>query len=70
MSWISVKDELPPMHIQVLIHAYGFTAVAARQCENEWETHCSDWLWYINPHHQKRKTTVTHWMHLPDAPTT
>lgn len=60
-KWIKVEDGLPAVKKEVLV-TDGKDIYMARL----WDINSSrtDWVFY----HEVDKTTITHWMNLPDLP--
>ena len=66
-AWISVKDRLPEPGLRVLATDGNFVGESYISTAGNWYRYGTPWTvawkdW------SKDKTTVTHWMPLPDAP--
>ncbi len=69
MSWISVKDELPPNKHEVMYFATMDNGqnkeIMIGHREDELWTHC---CMFYSTRYLSELVTVTHWMELPDYP--
>lgn len=69
-KWISVKDELPPTSVRVLVwHRHRKTWLSATRYPNVYRSKKYHWNYYdVDGSNMCGPEDITHWMFGPDSP--
>ncbi len=66
IGWISVKDKLPDLNIEVLLYLNNEIRIGARWDSFDFENDCDSYSWYIPEYFDT--ISPSHWQPLPEPP--